>query len=126
MSRASDALAALAASMGAGGVALAALAAHADGGEFANTASLFLILHAAALIGLSAHARDGEGSKSLLIAGFALAAGAILFSGDLAARGFLGARLVPVAAPTGGSLMILSWAALAILFAVAARGRSRG
>ncbi len=117
MSLAPRILAAIAALMGAGGVALAALAAHADGGgEFAKTASLFLILHAAALVGLSAHARIGEGSKSLTIAGFALAAGAILFSGDLAARAFLGGRLFPFAAPTGGSLMILSWLVLAIAF----------
>ena len=93
--------------MGAGGVALGALAAHADGGEFGKTASLFLIVHAAALVGLSAQARIGEGSKSLLVAGFALAAGAILFSGDLAARAFFGGRLFPFAAPIGGSLMIL-------------------
>jgi uncharacterized membrane protein YgdD (TMEM256/DUF423 family) len=117
-------LAILACLMGAGGVALAALAAHADGGEFAKTASLFLILHAAALIGISAHARIGGGSRSLAIAGFALAAGAILFSGDLAARAFLGGRLFPFAAPTGGSLMILSWLALAIVFIYgAARAR---
>ena len=48
-------LAVLAALMGACGVALAAAAAHVDGGEFARTASLFLILHAAALIAVSAH-----------------------------------------------------------------------
>jgi uncharacterized membrane protein YgdD (TMEM256/DUF423 family) len=114
--RASQALAALAALMGAAGVALAALAAHADGGEFGKTASLFLILHAAALVGLSAHTRLAEGARGLLIAGFALGAGAILFGGDLAARAFFGARLFPFAAPIGGSLMILAWLALAFLF----------
>lgn len=124
MSLAPRILAALAALMGAGGVALAALAAHADGGDFGKTASLFLIVHAAALVGVSAHARVGGSSRSLAIAGFALAAGAILFSGDLAARAFLGARLFPFAAPTGGSLMILSWLALAIAFlSGAARAR---
>ncbi len=116
MSLAPRILAILACLMGAGGVALGALAAHADGGEFAKTASLFLVLHAAALVGISAHVRIAEGSRSLAIAGFALAAGAILFSGDLAARAFLGGRLFPFAAPTGGSLMILSWLALAIVF----------
>ncbi len=120
MPRAADALAALAALMGAGGVALAAAAVHADGGELANTASLFLVLHAAALMALSAHARVGEGSQRLLAAGFALAAGAILLSADLAARAFLGARLFPFAAPIGGSLMILAWLAVAIVFAFGA------
>ncbi len=120
MSRASDALAALAALMGAGGVALGALATHADGGEMAKTASLFLILHAAALLGLSAHTPSGESRRYLLIAAFALGCGAILFSADLAARAFLGARLFPFAAPIGGSLMILSWLALAIVFSYGA------
>lgn len=120
MSRPSDALAALAALMGAGGVALAALGVHADGGDLARTAALFLILHAGALLGVSAHARQRERAVALLVVGFALAVGAILFSGDLAARAFSGARLFPFAAPIGGSLMILSWLALAIVFNYAA------
>jgi uncharacterized membrane protein YgdD (TMEM256/DUF423 family) len=120
MRRASYAFAALAALMGASGVSLAALAVHADGGEFARTASLFLILHAAALLGLSAHLGLGAAPRGTPIAAFALAIGAIVFSSDLAARAFTGARLFPMAAPTGGSLMILSWAALAVLFAAAA------
>jgi uncharacterized membrane protein YgdD (TMEM256/DUF423 family) len=115
-------LAVLAALMGAAGVALAAAATHSDGGELARTASLFLILHAAALIGVSAH-RAGLWPS---VAGLALAAGAILFSADLAARGFLGARLFPYAAPIGGSLMILAWLGLAVAFALAAPGQLRG
>jgi uncharacterized membrane protein YgdD (TMEM256/DUF423 family) len=120
LSRLSDALAALACLMGAGGVALAALGAHADGGELVITASTFLILHAAALIGVSAHARQRERAAAILIGGGALGVGTILFSGDLAARAFSGARLFPFAAPIGGSLMILSWLALAIVFNYAA------
>jgi uncharacterized membrane protein YgdD (TMEM256/DUF423 family) len=120
MHRASDALAAVAALMGGGGVALAALGAHADGGQLASTASLFLMLHAAALIGLSVQVRVREGARALLIAGFALAIGAIVFSGDLAARAFFASRLFPLAAPIGGSLMILSWLAVAIVFNYAA------
>ena len=114
-------LAVLAALMGAGGVALAAAGAHVDGGEFARTASLFLILHAAALIAVSAH-RAGLWPS---VAGLALAAGAILFCADLSARAFFGARLFPYAAPVGGSLMILAWLGLALAFAVAAPGRLR-
>jgi uncharacterized membrane protein YgdD (TMEM256/DUF423 family) len=114
--RAADALAALAALMGAAGVALAALGAHADGGEFARTASMFLVLHAAALLGVSAHARQRESARALLTVGFALALGTVLFSGDLASLAFFSARLFPFAAPIGGSLMILSWLALAIVF----------
>jgi uncharacterized membrane protein YgdD (TMEM256/DUF423 family) len=110
-------LAVLAALMGAGGVALAAAAEHAAGGEFARTASLFLILHAGALLAASAH----RATRGLTIAGFALGAGAILFAADLASRAFLGARLFPFAAPIGGSLMILAWLALATAFAFAPR-----
>ncbi len=110
-------LAVLAALMGASGVALAAAGVHLDGGEFARTASMFLILHAAALIAVSAH-RVGLWPSA---AGLALAAGAILFSADLSARAFLGARLFPYAAPIGGSLMILAWLALALAFVLSPR-----
>ncbi len=110
-------LAVLAALMGASGVALAAAAVHIDGGEFARTASLFLILHAAALVAVSAH-RAGQWPS---VAGLALAAGAILFSADLSARAFLGARLFPYAAPIGGSTTIVAWLALALAFALAPR-----
>jgi uncharacterized membrane protein YgdD (TMEM256/DUF423 family) len=110
-------LAVLAALMGASGVALAAAAVHVDGGELARTASLFLILHAAALVAVSAH-RAGPWPT---VAGLALAAGAILFAADLSARAFLGARLFPYAAPIGGTTMIAAWLALAAAFALAPR-----
>ncbi len=110
-------LAVLAALMGAAGVALAAAGAHSDGGAFARTASQFLILHAAALIAVCAH-RAGPWPT---VAGLALAAGAILFSADLSTRAFGGERLFPYAAPIGGSLMILSWLALAAAFGLARR-----
>jgi uncharacterized membrane protein YgdD (TMEM256/DUF423 family) len=48
-------------------------------------------------------------------------AGAILFSAELATHVFLGVRIFPLAAPIGGTTMMLSWAALAIVFAVASR-----
>lgn len=112
-------LAALACLMGAAGVALAAVSSHAGGGDLGKTASEFLILHAGALLGLCAHSRAAS-SSWLRWGGFAaggLALGTLLFSGDLAMRAFEGAKLFPMAAPTGGSLMILSWLALAASFA---------
>ncbi len=120
MRRPADLLATLAAIMGAGGVALAAASTHAGGGEFGRTASQFLILHAAVLLGVSAGARAGapRRARRLLGGGAALAVGTLLFSGDLAWRAFSGVRLFPFAAPSGGSLMILSWAALALVFAL--------
>ena len=104
--------------MGAAGVALAAASAHNGGSEYGRTASQFLILHAAALLGVAALA---TALPRLVWAGAGLALGACLFSGDLAARAFLGDRLFPMAAPTGGSLMILSWIALAGLVAAGPR-----
>ncbi len=122
MTRAALVLSACAALMGAAGVALAALAAHQDGGEFGRTAALFLILHAAACLAVAAHARAAA-SRALLIAGFVLAAGASLFAADLAHSAFAGERLFPFAAPIGGSTMMLAWLALAVLFAAAAARR---
>jgi uncharacterized membrane protein YgdD (TMEM256/DUF423 family) len=122
MPRQAMSLAVLAALMGAAGVALAALSTHADGGDLGRIASEYLILNAAALVGVAAHIRiaDWRTARALLIVGGALALGTILFSGDLTARAFAGARLFPMAAPSGGTLMILSWIALAIVFAVGA------
>jgi len=105
-------LAVLAALMGASGVALAAASTHLQGGELGRTAALFLILHAAALIAVAA-----QRARAATIVGFALAAGAIVFAADLAARAFVGARLFPFAAPVGGTTMILAWLALAVAFA---------
>jgi uncharacterized membrane protein YgdD (TMEM256/DUF423 family) len=113
-------LAACAALMGAAGVGLAALAAHQNGGELGRTAALFLLLHAAACLAVSAHARMAA-SRALASAGFVIAAGASLFSADLASSAFAGERLFPFAAPLGGSTMILGWLALAAAFAAEAR-----
>jgi uncharacterized membrane protein YgdD (TMEM256/DUF423 family)/predicted kinase len=113
-------LATVAALLGVAGVALAALSTHADGGELGRTAAQFLVLHAGVLIGVTAHARvaDRRTARALLGAGGALAFGTLVFSGDLTMRAFAGARLFPMAAPIGGSLMILSWIALSLVFAV--------
>src|ERR1700761_5014697 len=121
MTPGSDFLALLAALMGAGGVALAAASTHAGGGDFGRTAAEYLTLHAAALLGVAASARASAPRRGgrLLIAGAGLALGTILFSADLATRAFAGSRLFAFAAPIGGSLMILSWLALAAVFALA-------
>ena len=74
-------LAASAAFLGAAGVALAAAAEHAGGGDLGRTAALFLILHAAAGLGVAAHARLAPASsRGLVAAGFAMEAGAALFA----------------------------------------------
>jgi uncharacterized membrane protein YgdD (TMEM256/DUF423 family) len=46
--------------------------------------------------------------------------GAALFAGDVSARAFIGHRLFPMAAPTGGTILIAAWLALAIAALVGA------
>ena len=120
MQRFIPALGALSALMGAAGVALAAAATHGGGGEIGQTAAYFLILHAGALLGVTACARgyaaDALLARALLLAGGCLGLGTILFSGELAVLAFTGARLIALAAPVGGALMILGWLALAGVF----------
>lgn len=121
MTRAPLVLAGVAALMGAAGVALAAAGVHENGGELAERAALFLLLHAAAGLAIAANARIAAASaRSLLIVGFVMEAGAILFSAELAMHVFMGER-VPFAAPIGGTTMLLAWIALAIVFATGGR-----
>lgn len=89
---------------GAGGVALSAAAAH-IGGAFTGTVASFLLTHALALLAIGLVG----GNKILRLGGFVLLAGLLLFCGDLLARDFQGVRLLPFAAPTGGTLLILGW-----------------
>ena len=120
MQRFIPALGVLSALMGAAGVALAAATTHSGGGEIGQTAAYFLILHAGALLGLTACARvyaaDAVLARALLLAGGCLGLGTIIFSGELAVLAFTGTRLIAMAAPIGGSLMILGWLALACIF----------
>jgi len=121
MNRSPFILAGVAALMGAAGVALAAAGVHASGGELALRGAEFLILHACAALAIAAHARAAISARALVWVGFAMEAGASLFSAELAAHAFTGERIFPYAAPIGGSTMILSWVALAVAFAVTAR-----
>ena len=94
MTRAPLVLAGVAALMGAAGVALAAAGVHENGGELAERAALFLLLHACAALAIAAHARIAAASaRALVIVGFIMEAGAILFSAELAMHVFTGARI---------------------------------
>jgi uncharacterized membrane protein YgdD (TMEM256/DUF423 family) len=122
MNRSPSILAAVAALMGAAGGGLAAAGVHANGGELALRGAEFLILHACAALAIAAHVRiAGAPALALIWVGFAIEAGASLFSAELAVHAFTGERIFPFAAPIGGTTLILSWLALAIVFAVAAR-----
>jgi uncharacterized membrane protein YgdD (TMEM256/DUF423 family) len=123
MNRLPRVLIVLAGIMGADGVILAAASAHqADASRLASASSM-LLFHACAVLGTVAlaeraliHARIGM----LAAIGFVVAAG--LFAGDLTLRQYAGHGLFPMAAPTGGTLLIASW----LVLAVAAAWRRRG
>lgn len=111
--------------IGAAGVALAAVAAHRVADPSLATAALFLILHAGAAVALSAFAGGVPWPSALLGAASLMLFAAALFSGDVAARVLAEGRLFPMAAPLGGSLLILAWLAAGVTSLVAALlGRS--
>jgi uncharacterized membrane protein YgdD (TMEM256/DUF423 family) len=94
---------------GAAGVALAAVAAHRIESPALVSASTMLILHAGAAIALlAAGALVGRMFVTALML-FAVS----LFAGDIALNTFTEHHLFPMAAPTGGSLLIASWIAVA-------------
>jgi uncharacterized membrane protein YgdD (TMEM256/DUF423 family) len=108
-------LAAIAGLMGAGGIVLAALSAHQPDATRLASASSMLLFHAAAILAVLASCghhllRGGIG----LAAACALALGAMLFTLDLTLRQFAGHSLFPMAAPTGGTILILAWLVLAV------------
>jgi uncharacterized membrane protein YgdD (TMEM256/DUF423 family) len=105
----------LAALMGACGVILAALSAHGADASRLVPASSMLLFHAAAVLGTVALAVRGPVHAAFaLVPAWGFVAGAALFAGDLAVRQFAGQALFPFAAPTGGTLLIASWLALAV------------
>jgi uncharacterized membrane protein YgdD (TMEM256/DUF423 family) len=113
----------LAAVMGADGVLLAAASAHQPDAARLAAASSMLLFHATGVLAVVAltergviHARIGIASA------FGLVIAAALFAGDLTLRQYAGHGLFPMAAPSGGTLLIASW----LLLAVAAAGPRQG
>ena len=108
-------LIALAGLMGACGVVLAAGAAHLADASRLGPASSMLLFHATAVLGTVALAERGilHGRIAMVAAiGFVVAAS--LFAGDLTVRQYADHSLFPMAAPTGGTLLIASWIVLAL------------
>ncbi|UPK35269.1 DUF423 domain-containing protein [Bradyrhizobium sp. 186] len=106
-------LVALAGLMGAAGVALAAASAHGGDASRLASASAMLLFHATAILAAVALIERGLLHGGIgLAAGFGFAIAAALFAGDLTLRQYAGHALFPYAAPTGGTLMILSWLAV--------------
>jgi uncharacterized membrane protein YgdD (TMEM256/DUF423 family) len=105
----------LAAVMGADGVMLAAASAHQPDATRLASASSMLLFHALAILAAVALAERGVIHVRIGIAaasGFVIASA--LFAGDLTMRQYAGHGLFPFAAPTGGTLLIVSWLALAV------------
>jgi uncharacterized membrane protein YgdD (TMEM256/DUF423 family) len=74
-----------------------------------------LLFHAAAVVAGSALLdRDVAWRPALLLATFGWIIGAALFSGDISLRAFTGNRLFPMAAPMGGTVLILAWVCLSV------------
>jgi uncharacterized membrane protein YgdD (TMEM256/DUF423 family) len=105
----------LAGMMGADGVILAAASAHLPDASRLASASSMLLFHAAAVLGAVALAeREIIHIRIGLVAAFGFVLAAALFAGDLSLRQFAGHGLFSMAAPTGGTLLIAGWLALAV------------
>jgi uncharacterized membrane protein YgdD (TMEM256/DUF423 family) len=105
----------LAGVMGADGIILAAVAAHQPDAARLAAASSMLLFHAIAVLATVALAERGVIDMRIGIAaacGFVIAAA--LFAGDLTLRQYAGHSLFRLAAPTGGTLLIVSWFVLAV------------
>ena len=116
------ALVALACLAGGLGVAASAAAAHIPGADSLKTAAQFLLFHAPAILALAGLAAAGlTHAIAARIAAWALVLGLALFSGDLALRALAGQPLFPMAAPSGGILLMAGWTLGAIAAFIPAR-----
>lgn len=105
--------------LGAAGVVLASVAAHVVPDASLATAANFLVMHAAAVLGVSAWAgRSPSAPGWWRVAARLLLLGVALFAGEIALRGLAGQTLFPMAAPTGGIAMILGWTCVAVAAAI--------
>jgi uncharacterized membrane protein YgdD (TMEM256/DUF423 family) len=123
MNRLARVLIVLAGIMGADGVILAAASAHQADASRLSAASSMLLFHACTVLATVALAERALIHARIAIAaaiGFVIAAA--LFAGDLTLRQYAGHGLFPMAAPTGGTLLIASWLALAVAAAWPKRG----
>ena len=113
-------LIAVAGLMGAAGVVLLAAGAHAAPGAGLDGAGQMLLFHAAAVVAAASALHQGLVLRPLgIAAAIGLVIGASLFSGDIAMRALAGHRLFPMAAPSGGVILIASWLALTVAAVVA-------
>ena len=105
----------LAGIMGADGVILAAASAHQPDASRLASASSMLLFHSSAVLAVVALAERGVIHARIgIAAGFGFVVATALFAGDLTLRQYAGHGLFPFAAPSGGTLLIISWLLLAV------------
>jgi uncharacterized membrane protein YgdD (TMEM256/DUF423 family) len=114
------ALIAFAGLIGAAGIVLAAMGAHGSDAPRLTTASSMLLFHAPVILAVVLLKERGLAQRHLAVAAaIGFSAGAVLFAADLTMRDLAGHALFPMAAPTGGTILIASWILLAVAGAVA-------
>lgn len=92
--------------LGAAGVAAAAGASHTGDAHILGSLALIALTQAPAILAMALSERAGAAMRW---GGAVVAAGALVFCSDLAARHLTGAALVPMSAPAGGVAMIAGW-----------------
>jgi len=98
--------------LGFAGVAASAASAHAaPDPQMLGSVAMVCLAHAPVLLAIGLAGRRGI---VIRLAALLLFAGVAVFSTDIAMRAFGHGRLFPMAAPTGGTLMLAGWVAVAI------------
>jgi len=101
----------LAGLIGTAGVALSAAAAHGEDPRLIGAAAAACMAQAPALLALSI---GWEKVRTALPAALLIGLGCALFATDLWVRTRTGSGLFPMSAPTGGTMMMLGWLAIAV------------
>jgi uncharacterized membrane protein YgdD (TMEM256/DUF423 family) len=110
--------------IGAAGIGLAAAGAHLEPGSSLGAAALIALVHAPAILAVLAARRTGLAHpRAGLIAALGMALGTLLFAGDISLRVFAKTPLFPMAAPSGGMLLIASWLVITVACALARPNR---
>ena len=98
----------------AAGAATAHLPAGERGAELLRTGALYGMVHAAALVAVTAIAQSSDRFRlALTIAGWSFAAGMLLFSLSLFALALTEREWLSMITPFGGTGLLVGWAALA-------------
>jgi uncharacterized membrane protein YgdD (TMEM256/DUF423 family) len=100
---------------GAAGVALSALSAHGGSPAEIAIAARFLLFHAPVFLALAALLKlELLVRHAVFGVGLLLGLGLVVFCSDMVLRVYRGHALFPLAAPTGGTMLILGWLGLAV------------